>query len=255
MHPAALTIWNQICGMLYKNRTAPFLIWPIWIGNFKKGAFIFGCFLSRIFEDDRFSDIRLFYFQKGHQHLKSWKSLRRDELTWIVNQKGVAADISRIKKEIRKGHRKHAAAIPPSEAPVCTRSKLCVGCQFPASGFICWGEDGDCMKTRMASWSVLTNEGLFYARLWREGSSNCVMWSEEDSGEITWEEEDENCICPECRVQRSQQDQLEKVKWLEEMSSGLLPRDWAILPEQELCWFIWRTIGRSLLVPAAQSNM
>ena len=92
--------------------------------------------------------------------------------------------------------------------------------------FLCgWIEriNRDVLNPRMASWSVLTNEGLFYARLWREGTSNCAMWSEEDSGEITWEDED--CICPECRVQRSLQDQVEKVKWLEEMSNGLLPRD------------------------------
>lgn len=66
-----------------------------------------------------------------------------------MNRKGATADLSRMKKEIKTGRRKHAAAIPPSETPVCTRSELCVGCQFPASGFICWGEDGDCMKTRI----------------------------------------------------------------------------------------------------------
>ena len=35
------------------------------------------------------------------------------------------------------------------QTPVCTRSELCVGCQFPANGFICWGDDGECMKTRI----------------------------------------------------------------------------------------------------------
>ena len=39
---------------------------------------------------------------------------------------------------------------PPemTEAPVCTRSEKCEGCPFPATGFICWGTDGDCMRTR-----------------------------------------------------------------------------------------------------------
>jgi len=38
---------------------------------------------------------------------------------------------------------------PPLEPGVCTRSENCEGCPYPGSGFICWGEDGDCMRTRM----------------------------------------------------------------------------------------------------------
>lgn len=42
-------------------------------------------------------------------------------------------------------------ADPPqqSEKKVCSKSEACKGCPFPASGFICWGEDGDCMRTRI----------------------------------------------------------------------------------------------------------
>ena len=40
---------------------------------------------------------------------------------------------------------------PPqqNEKKVCSKSEACKGCPFPASGFICWGEDGDCMRTRI----------------------------------------------------------------------------------------------------------
>lgn len=41
-------------------------------------------------------------------------------------------------------------ANPPSQPakPVCTKSEECNGCPFPSSGFVCWGENGDCMRTR-----------------------------------------------------------------------------------------------------------
>ena len=40
---------------------------------------------------------------------------------------------------------------PPgcNETAVCRRSERCIGCPFPATGFICWGNDDDCMKTRI----------------------------------------------------------------------------------------------------------
>ena len=36
--------------------------------------------------------------------------------------------------------------IPP---PVCTRSRLCEGCPYPSNGFVCWGLNGECMRSRM----------------------------------------------------------------------------------------------------------
>lgn len=57
------------------------------------------------------------------------------------------AEIKRQKygPEYRRGY----VPPPPPEAAVCTRSEKCAGCPYPGSGFICWGEDGDCMRTRM----------------------------------------------------------------------------------------------------------
>ena len=42
-------------------------------------------------------------------------------------------------------------ANPPQQddKPICSRSETCIGCPFPSSGFICWGENGDCMRTRI----------------------------------------------------------------------------------------------------------
>lgn len=37
-------------------------------------------------------------------------------------------------------------AEPP---PVCTRSRLCEGCPYPSNGFVCWGENGECMRSRI----------------------------------------------------------------------------------------------------------
>ncbi len=45
--------------------------------------------------------------------------------------------------------RSHTGPHAPLESPVCSRSPLCNGCPFPGHGFLCWGEDGECMRTRL----------------------------------------------------------------------------------------------------------
>ena len=35
----------------------------------------------------------------------------------------------------------------PLPAPVCSRSSECNGC--PCHGFLCWGADGTCLRSRM----------------------------------------------------------------------------------------------------------
>ena len=64
--------------------------------------------------------------------------------------------MSEVKKSADEKRRKYGpdyrrGRVPPgpSEPAVCTRSPECEGCPFPRSGFICWGEDGECMKTRL----------------------------------------------------------------------------------------------------------
>ena len=44
--------------------------------------------------------------------------------------------------------RRYVSPPPKTEERVCTISEKCKGCQFPSSGFICWGSDGECLRTR-----------------------------------------------------------------------------------------------------------
>ena len=46
-------------------------------------------------------------------------------------------------------YRKYSNPPLVQERPIANRSADCNGCPFPASGFICWSETGDCMKTRI----------------------------------------------------------------------------------------------------------
>ena len=36
------------------------------------------------------------------------------------------------------------------ERPVCRISPRCEGCPYPAHGFVCWGGDGNCIRSRIA---------------------------------------------------------------------------------------------------------
>lgn len=45
----------------------------------------------------------------------------------------------------------NAPGCPPTPAPkpVCRQFSRCEGCPYPAHGFLCWGSQDDCMRTRM----------------------------------------------------------------------------------------------------------
>lgn len=49
----------------------------------------------------------------------------------------------------RPEYRSHTGPPAQTEKPVCTASPLCEGCPFPGHGFLCQGEDGECMRTRL----------------------------------------------------------------------------------------------------------
>ena len=55
----------------------------------------------------------------------------------------------------RPEYRRCTAPTGCSEIAVCRRSERCIGCPFPATGFICWGNDDDCMKTRIENSSII----------------------------------------------------------------------------------------------------
>ena len=46
-------------------------------------------------------------------------------------------------------YRKYANPPQQDEKTVCSKTEACKGCPFPSSGFICGGENGDCMRTRI----------------------------------------------------------------------------------------------------------
>lgn len=33
------------------------------------------------------------------------------------------------------------------QKPICRKFPRCEGCPYPAHGFLCWGEDGRCLRT------------------------------------------------------------------------------------------------------------
>ena len=37
----------------------------------------------------------------------------------------------------------------PLPAPVCSQSPDCKDCPYPRHGFLCWGADGTCLRSRM----------------------------------------------------------------------------------------------------------
>ena len=41
------------------------------------------------------------------------------------------------------------AVRPKYEKPACSRSEWCQGCPHPSHGFVCWRENGKCMRTDM----------------------------------------------------------------------------------------------------------
>ena len=50
--------------------------------------------------------------------------------------------------------RVRAGAVPscppePPQRPVCHQFSRCEGCPYPAHGFLCWGGEEDCMRTRV----------------------------------------------------------------------------------------------------------
>jgi len=49
---------------------------------------------------------------------------------------------------------------PPQMAqlPVCRRSDRCEGCPYPGHGFVCWSENGDCMRSRIAKINRIEKE-------------------------------------------------------------------------------------------------
>ncbi len=62
----------------------------------------------------------------------------------VVEQMRVVSILRRVRAMI-------APTCPqdPHPKPVCRRFSRCEGCPYPAHGFLCWGSEEDCMRTRV----------------------------------------------------------------------------------------------------------
>ena len=67
---------------------------------------------------------------------------------FMQNFMGQGGEIAQPREQKAPGKAPERPAEPPSR-PVCTRSPLCEGCPYPATGFLCWGRDGKCLRTEM----------------------------------------------------------------------------------------------------------
>ena len=46
----------------------------------------------------------------------------------------------------------------PEARPICKNSELCCGCPYPGHGFVCWGADGSCIRSRIAEINQIEKE-------------------------------------------------------------------------------------------------
>ena len=119
------------------------------------------------FEAQKPRESRLFYFQKGAYLSAPFSSrspvlggrlfsfshtiipcLKRHRRKWRSKVKNPAQASSKPNRT-RPEYRSHTGPPAQTEKPVCTASQLCEGCPFPGHGFLCQGEDGECMRTRL----------------------------------------------------------------------------------------------------------
>ena len=67
---------------------------------------------------------------------------------WLKKGTGIERSQKAWDNEMR--HR-YTGSFPCVEEPiVCKKSDRCKGCPFPGHGFLCWGKDDECMRTRLA---------------------------------------------------------------------------------------------------------
>ena len=85
------------------------------------------------------------FFVFSEQYPAPQKGRRRK---WRLKLKNPNNGGSKIKRT-RPEYRSHTGPPAQTEKPVCTASPLCEGCPFPGHGFLCRGDDGECMRTRL----------------------------------------------------------------------------------------------------------
>ena len=139
------TLFEQVQPDTTKILTAPFLI----SGRISKRALTFQHpFPSRSPISGRTA---FFVFlehypvpQKGHW--RKWRQI-------VKNPNQANSKPNRTRPE----YRSHTGPPARTEKSVCTASPSCEGCSFPGHGFLCQGEDGECMRTRLMKLSDAPN--------------------------------------------------------------------------------------------------
>ena len=113
--------------------------------SFSKRALILSCPCQAVLLFDggrlfRFL-LEIFCARKGHRR------------KWRLKVKNPNKANSKHKRT-RPEYRAHTGPPQRSETPNCTELPLCNGCPFPGHGFLCRGENGECMRTRLSKISV-----------------------------------------------------------------------------------------------------
>ena len=88
---------------------------------------------------------RTAFFVFSHNYSVPEKGRRRKWRSKVKNPNQASTKSNRTRPE----YRSHTGPSAQTEKPVCTASQLCEGCPFPGHGFLCRGEDGECMRTRL----------------------------------------------------------------------------------------------------------
>ena len=88
---------------------------------------------------------RTAFFVFSHNYSVPEKVCRRKWRSKVKNPNQANPKSNRTRPE----YRSHTGPPAQTEKPVCTASPLCEGCPFPGHGFLCQGEDGECMRTRL----------------------------------------------------------------------------------------------------------
>lgn len=64
-----------------------------------------------------------------------------------------AATVARVQAmnilRLLRTHYSPGYAPDPEPKPVCRQFERCEGCPYPSHGFLCWGGESDCLRTRM----------------------------------------------------------------------------------------------------------
>ena len=100
----------------------------------------------RVSGDTQSSDTRHFLFSKRVQAKFRFKGSDHCEQRF---KKGAGIEKGNVKSTEKLEWRNYSNPPAQTESAVCSRSEECIGCPFPASGFIRWVADGECMKTRL----------------------------------------------------------------------------------------------------------